>query len=34
MPYIFIFAEYDGIFPFELNLDFNVGKKKKNHQNY
>lgn len=28
IPYIFIFAEYDGIYPIELNLDFVVGKEK------
>jgi hypothetical protein len=28
IPYIFIFAEYDGIYPIELNLDFIVCKQK------
>ena len=27
MPYIFIFAEYEGIFPIDLNLNFKVGEK-------
>ncbi len=26
-PYIFIFREYDGIYPIELNFDFVVSKK-------